>query len=139
MKIIRALFLAFWAIIVCSCDKDDEISKSDFSVLGVSSVTINKVTYSVNENLYWATDGATPFYIRGTQMTASTKHCIIDYQVLSSDEAKEVSATSCYSDVLVAVSSDTTTEGIIYKVIDITRPSYKEHVTYNIYFADIVD
>jgi hypothetical protein len=140
MRTIKTLLLAIWAITICSCDKDDDqTSQSDFSVLGVSSVTVNNVTYEVNEKLFWVTDGATPFYVTATEMTTATKHCTIDYIVSSSGETKEASATSTYSDVLVVVTAKTTTDGIVYKVIDITRPNHEEHLTYNIFFADIQD
>lgn len=140
MRTIKTLLLAIWAITICSCDKDDDkTSTSDFTVLGVSSVTVNNATYKVDEKLFWETDGATPFYISATEMTTATKHCTIDYVVSSSGGNKEASAKSTYSDVLVVVTSKTTTDGIVYKAIDITRPNHDEHLTYNIFFADIQD
>lgn len=138
MKTIKILLLAIMAASVFSCSKDkDENTGPDFSILGVSSVTVNKVTYKVNDDLLWIIDGATPFYISATEMQTASKHYTVEYVVSSSDEIKDVSATSIYSNASINVSSDTTTTGIVYKVIQITRPNYDEQLTYKIYFADI--
>ena len=138
MKTIKILLIAIIALSVFSCNKDDdENTKPDFSVLGVSSVTVNNVTYKVNDDLLWITDGATPFYISATEMQTASKYYTVEYVVSSSDETKDVSATSIYSDASINVSSDTTTTGIVYKVIQFTRSNYDEQLTYKIFFADI--
>ena len=52
MNALKYLLLALVLIAAYSCDKDDnDVSEPNFSVLGISTVTINNVTYNVNDGI----------------------------------------------------------------------------------------
>lgn len=136
MKAVKLILLLFVSMSIFSCDNDDEKSTDpDFSVLGISSVSINDVAYPVDENLLLVIEEGNLFYTSATQFHASTKHATIEYVVITLDDLKEVGATSLKPGVSIDIRTETTMEGFDYKVIDITRKGYDERVTYKIFFA----
>ncbi|MBP1639570.1 MAG: hypothetical protein H6Q17_1153 [Bacteroidetes bacterium] len=139
MRILKHLTFVFVAIAICACSKgSDEPSKADFSTLGIKDITVNNITYSVKNDLLLELKNSKNIVISALQMTESTKYCVIEYGVIpTTKDTPLVSITSCYSDVSVVVSSNTTTDGITYIVLDVTRNGHDERVTYKFYFSKI--
>ncbi|MDM8159957.1 hypothetical protein QUH73_09035 [Labilibaculum sp. K2S] len=139
MKTLKYLVLFFITIAICSCDKDDnEISKADFSVLGITSISVNNIAYSIDDNLLLKLEDSKNIAVTGSQITESTKHCVIEYSVLSTTkETPFVSAKSSCSGVSVNVDSNTTSDGITSIVLTVSRSEYKEQAIYKFNFVKI--
>ncbi|WP_321317607.1 hypothetical protein [Labilibaculum sp.] len=139
MKTLKYLVLLFVTIAICSCDKDEnEISKADFSVLGITTISVNDITYSIDDNLLLKLEDSRNIAVTGSQITESTKHCVIEYSVLSTTkETPFVSAKSSCSGVSVDVDSNTSSDGVTRIILTVSRSGYKEQAIYKFNFVKI--
>lgn len=137
MNTFKFLTVLFFTFSISACDKDnEEPTKADFSVLGITSITINNTPFSIKDNILLESGESNNIAVTGTQTTESTKSCIIEYTVIQTkDETPEVSASCCYSDVTVNVTSETTSDRTKCITVNISRKGYKEQVTYKFYFV----
>ncbi len=131
MKTIKILilFLVFADIFACSKD-DNADSDVDFSVLGITSVTVNGQQFNINNNVMLDIEGNHTIVVTGTQTTMSVKHMQIDYAVqTNSTDTFSVNVESDYP-VVSVVTSEETVDNSKSVVIVISRTGYDEQLTY---------
>ncbi len=131
MKTIKILilFLVFADIFACSKD-DNADSDVDFSVLGITSVTVNGQQFNINNNVMLDIEGNHTIVVTGTQTTMSVKHMQIDYAVqTNSTDTFSVNVKSDYPAVSV-VTSEETIDNSKSVVVVISRTGYDEQLTY---------
>ncbi|MCG6188710.1 hypothetical protein [Maribellus maritimus] len=131
MKTIKTLilFLVFVSLFACSKD-DNEDFDVDFSVLGITSVTVNGQQFNISNNTMLDIEGNDTIVVTGTQTTMSVKHMQIDYAVQTNSTATfSVNVKSDYPDVSV-VTSEETNNNFKSVVVVIYRTGYDEQLTY---------
>ena len=131
MKTIKTLilFLVFVSLFACSKD-DNEDFDVDFSVLGITSVTVNGQQFNISNNTMLDIEGNDTIVVTGTQTTMSVKHMQIDYAVQTNSTATfSVNVESDYPDVSV-VTSEETIDNLKSFVVVISRTGYDEQLTY---------
>ncbi len=131
MKTIKILILFLVFADIFACSKDDNADFDvDFSVLGITSVTVNGQQFNINNNVMLDIEGNHTIVVTGTQTTMSVKHMQIDYAVqTNSTDTFSVNVESDYPAVSV-VSSEETNDNSKSVVVVISRTGYDEQLTY---------
>ena len=127
----RYLFFVFVLLLVFSCEKDtDNPTDPDYSVLGITSVTINDLQISVNGGSLLDVDQIESITVDGLENQMTRKHIQLSYIVLTNtDTDMSIEVESCHSDVSVTYNQEANGSQITYVVV-VTREGYEEQVTY---------
>lgn len=135
MKKIKLLVLLLAAVFCFSCSKDDDKeTPANYSVLGVTSATINGLLVNVNANMLLDVSNIKSMTITGIENQITKKHMMLDYVVIaSSGVTPTVSFTSIYPDVSIVVAEKTgaTTPSF---TVTVTRKGYEEQLVYTFDF-----
>ncbi|MHA7111346.1 hypothetical protein ACRTDU_14545 [Sunxiuqinia elliptica] len=134
MKIFKLLLLLVLSFSLWSCNEhDDEVIKADFSVLGVTTVSINNKPYSVKEGMLLEVEEDELIALVGFESTQSTARLMIEYAVITSaDEPFIVTAESAYSDVSITIDTEVDDDKI-HCVVQFSREGYQEQLSYEFY------
>lgn len=129
------LVLLLAAVFCFSCSKnEDKVTAADYSVLGITSATINGQQLNVNTNLLLDISNVKSMTITGVENQTSKKHMMLDYVVIASTGGTPtVSFTSIYPDVSIVVAEKTGTTSPSFTVT-ITRKGYEEQLIYTFNF-----
>lgn len=133
----RNILLLFSLVFLFSCVSEEEDEQApDFTVLGITSVTINDKQFKVQEDgALLDREGDKLIIIRGTSYTKSLKQSQVDYSVaLESYRESTVSVESKYSDTNISVNRAVGDKNIVTYTVDVKRSGYKEHLIYTFLF-----
>ncbi len=123
--------MLFSLVFLFSCVSEEEDEQApDFTVLGITSVTINDKQFKVQEDgALLDREGDKLIIIRGTSYTKSLKKSQVDYSVaLESYWESTVSVESKYSDTNISVNRTVGDKNIVTYTVDVKRSGYKEHL-----------
>lgn len=129
MKILRSLLLLITLVSLVACNKDDEKeTAADFSVLGITSVTINGQQFNIKNDAILETDGV--LSVNATGIQTQGKHTQLEYAVFTDEGVMpSVVVNSSYSDVSIEIKKETNSSKTIHTV-NISREGYQEQLSY---------
>jgi len=129
MKTLQRLLLLVAVVSLFACNKDDEKeTAADFSVLGITNITINGQQFSIKNDAILETDSV--LSVSATGILIQGKHAQLEYVVLMNEEVTpSVVVNSCYSDVLIEVKKETTAS-YTTNTVTISRDGYQEQLSY---------
>jgi hypothetical protein len=135
MKAIRIIVLLLFSAVAFSCSKDDDNTATpDYSVLGVTSVTINGQQIKVNKGILLDLGNTTSVISNGFTNYATQKHAELSYTIrTSSGTTPSVSVMSSYPDASSVVVKNTSGTTPSFTVT-VTRNGYEEQLTYHFNF-----
>lgn len=127
----RNLFFVFVLLLVLSCDKDtDKPIEQDYSVLGVTSVTINDEQISVTGGSLLDVDQQESIVMDGLENQKAQKHLQLSYVVATdTDTDLSIEVESSYNDVSIIYSQEPNGSQTTYMAV-VTREGFEEQITY---------
>ncbi|MGC3978379.1 MAG: hypothetical protein QM751_09260 [Paludibacteraceae bacterium] len=122
-----------------SCDKNDDTdAEANYSVLGITSITINGLDISIkNDGILLDLTDHSEIANTGLLNEPTNKHVELNYTILASNTTSpSVQVQSRYSDTSVNLVQTQESQVVSYS-IHVTRKGYQERVTYVLHFKNI--
>lgn len=142
MKPTNSLLILFFLVVLFACNDDDvELKDPDFSVLGITSVSINDSVYQVDESMKLQNTGST-IGVSAAGLEQAQMSGMLTYAIITqSQDTQSVVVTSCYSDVSIVETTEPSgiepsPENVTVLKFEITRPGYDEDFTYRFGFVN---
>lgn len=131
MKILKISILLLVVALTFSCSKSEDQPKPDFSVLGLSSFTINGVKVDVKNTYLSSNSNELLFSVRGTDSNLNLRSFKAWYVIfIKKGVQPSVSASSIYPDVTITVTKKENVNNMETYSVEVKRDGYKEVGTY---------
>lgn len=124
--------------LLTSCgNNDDPDAEANYSVLGITSITINGLDISIkNDGVLLEITDHSGIANTGLLNELTNKHVELDYTILASNTTSpSVQVQSRYSDTSVNIVQTQESQVVSY-TINVTRKGYQERVTYILHFIN---
>ena len=139
MKNLLKLLMLFCTVsLLTSCgNNDDPDAEANYSVLGITSITINGLDISIkNDGVLLEITDHSGIANTGLLNELTNKHVELDYTILASNTTSpSVQVQSRYSDTSVNIVQTQESQVVSY-TINVTRKGYQERVTYILHFIN---
>lgn len=139
MKNLLKLLMLFCTVsLFTSCgNNDDPDAEANYSVLGITSITINGLDISIkNDGVLLEITDHSGIANTGLLNELTNKHVELDYTIPASNTTSpSVQVQSCYSDTSVNIVQTQESQVVSY-TINVTRKGYQERVTYILHFIN---
>lgn len=139
MKNLLKLLMLFCTVsLLTSCgNNDDPDPEANYSVLGITSITINGLDISIkNDGVLLEITDHSGIANTGLLNELTNKHVELDYTILASNTTSpSVQVQSRYSDTSVNIVQTQESQVVSY-TINVTRKGYQERVTYILHFIN---
>ncbi len=131
MNTLRNILLSTLVLLTFSCNKDeDKDTDPDYSVLGITSVSINDEQISVTGGSLLNVDQHESIVMDGLENQKTHKHLRLSYVVTANtDTDLSIEVDSNYNDVNVSYSQETDDNQTAYIAV-VTREGFEEQITY---------
>lgn len=131
MKILKISILLLVVALTFSCSKSEDQPKPDFSILGLSSFTINGVKVDVKNTCLSSNSNELLFSVRGTDSNLNLRSFKAWYVIfIKKGVQPSVSASSIYPDVTITVTKKENVNNMETYSVEVKRDGYKEVGTY---------
>lgn len=124
-------FILALLFIVAGCSKDEnKVTEPDYSVLGITSVTINNEQLAVTGGSLLDVDQYESIAMDGLENQKAQKHLQLSYVIATDSDADlSIEVESNYSDVSVTYSQEPNGSQTTYMAV-VTRDGFDEQITY---------
>lgn len=135
MKILKISILLLVVALTFSCSKSEDQPKPDFSVLGLSSFTINGVAVDVKNTCLSSSSNELLFTASRTENNLNLRSFKAWYVIFTKKGVQpSVSASSIYPDATITVTKKDNFNNMETYSVEVKRDGYKEVGTYFLSF-----